>query len=369
MVTNIPAPYRLPVFEVLGADRDIDFRVFFCGRREPDRHWGRHAERFSHRYLNERFIAFRGRYIHINPDIWSALREFKPDAIVNTGFNPTHLLAFLYARIRGIKHVTMTDGTYQSEGNLTAMHRWIRRRVFAGTESFIGASAGSLQLYRSYGVEDGRLFKSPLCVDNDAFAEAECREKKHDFIFCGQFIARKNPLFALAVAQGTARKIGRRVSIVCVGSGGLGEEMRATAAWMASEVDVVFPGFASWQELPAHYAAARIFLFPTLHDPWGVVANEACAAGLPVLVTPAAGAAHELIRSGENGFVMPLDLPRWIDASARLLADDGLYARFSVRSRELVSEYTCESAARGIRDAVLAAMENPERPRPYVAAC
>jgi glycosyltransferase involved in cell wall biosynthesis len=96
-------------------------------------------------------------------------------------------------------------------------------------------------------------------------------------------------------------------------------------------------------------------LFPTLWDPWGVVANEACAAGVPVLVSNIAGAAGELVRDGENGFVMPLDLERWVDAAVRLLTDESLYAAMSVRCRELVGEYGYDNAARGIAQAVRAA--------------
>ena len=169
-------------------------------------------------------------------------------------------------------------------------------------------------------------------------------------------MALKNPLFALSVAQGVARKLGRRVSITYVGSGELDEEIRAAAIRRSSDVEVVFPGFSIQKDLPARYAAARIFLFPTTWDPWGVVANEACAAGLPILVSPAAGSAGELVRDGENGFVLPLDLDRWVDAAAKLLTDRDLYAKFSTHSRELVGEYTYANAAKGICDAVLAAV-------------
>ena len=37
-------------------------------------------------------------------------------------------------------------------------------------------------------------------------------------------------------------------------------------------------GFARQEDLPRWYGASRVFLFPTQWDPWGVVANEACAA-------------------------------------------------------------------------------------------
>ncbi len=363
IVTNIPAPYRLPVFEALAADSQIELKVFFCSGREPDREWDLSAGSFGQEHLRERFVSYRGRFIHFNPDVWGALSLFRPDVVITTGFNPTHLMAYLFARKQGIKHIAMTDGTLDSELKLSGLHRWVRRRVYANTQAFIGASNGSLNHYRAYSVDEKQLFKSHLCANNTAFFAAPAVEKRYDFIFCGRFVEIKNPLFVLEVARQVSIRLGRKIAVIFVGSGELAAEMRAKAAEMSAEVAANFPGFAKQDELPLLYGAARILMFPTQWDPWGVVANEACAAGLPILVTPVAGSAGELVRDGENGFVLPLELDRWVDAATVLLTDQDTYARFSLRSRELVGEYSYENAARGIRDAVLAAVGRNKRPR------
>jgi glycosyltransferase involved in cell wall biosynthesis len=363
IVTNIPAPYRLPVYESLRDSAKIELKVIFCSGREPDRKWDLRKARFNQVYLRERFISFRGRFIHFNPDVWQALREFRPEVVITTGFNPTFLLAYLYARLNGVKHVAMTDGTLESEKKYSWAHRFIRRWVYAGSKAFIGASNGAFDLYQSYGIDKKQIFKSHLCANNEAFCVAPLTEKRYDFIFCGRFVAIKNPLFVLKVARLVARQLGRKVSVVFVGSGEMASEMRAMALTMENDVEAFFPGFASQEELPSLYSAARIFMFPTQWDPWGVVANEACAAGLPILVTPDAGASGELVQNGENGFVLPLELESWVDAAVLLLTDHNLYAKFSNRSRELVSEYTYDNAARGIKNAVLAAVDRNRPPR------
>lgn len=364
LVTNIPAPYRLPVFELLAADPQITLKVIYCSGREPDREWDLDATHFEQLHLRERFVSYRGRFIHINPDVWGALRLFRPDVVITTGFNPTHLLAFAYARALGVRHVAMTDGTYKSEIKLTPIHRWVRRRVYAGTQAFIGASDGAFELYRSYGIDTNRIYKSHLCASNAAFFNIPPVEKRFDFIFCGRFVAIKNPLFVLEVAKRVAKQLGRRMSVIFVGSGELEDEMRA-AAVAADDVESVFAGFARQDELPMHYGSARILIFPTQWDPWGVVANEACAAGLPVLVTPDAGSAVELIRDGENGYVMSLDVQQWTDASVRLLSNGDLYDLMSARSRELVEEYSFENAAAGIANAVRASVADQHDARQF----
>jgi glycosyltransferase involved in cell wall biosynthesis len=82
---------------------------------------------------------------------------------------------------------------------------------------------------------------------------------------------------------------------------------------------------------------------------------------VPVLISDVAGAARDLVRNGENGFVLPLTVDQWVDAAVRILSDDALYARMALRGREIVREYTYENAAKGIVEAVRAAVcANPQ---------
>ncbi|MGV3741103.1 MAG: glycosyltransferase family 4 protein [Burkholderiaceae bacterium] len=362
VITNEPPPYRVPIFNRIAKMAGVKFQVIFCCRREPNRFWNLPPIEFDHVFLRERITTVNGRYIHNNPDVVAAIRRFAPDVVVTDGFNPTYLYAFAYAWIKGLVHIPMTDGTYDSERSLSWVHRAIRRFIYARSANFIAASDGGRQLYSSYGIPAERFYKSCLCIDNSAFTPSpDDPEKRYDFIFCGRIEQVKNPLFALQVAQEAAKRLGRRTSLLYVGSGSEEEGVRAAAA-ESQDVDVEFHGFATQQELPALYRSARIFLFPTLWDPWGVVANEACAAGLPVIVTPHAGAANELVQHGVNGYVCEPELDKWVELSVDLLSNPALYQQFSERSLSIVSHYTFEQAANGIVNACRAAMPAP-RPR------
>ncbi|GAB3547015.1 glycosyltransferase family 4 protein [Noviherbaspirillum agri] len=331
---------------------DITLQVIFCARREPNRQWDLPPLDFDHRFLKERITTVNGRYIHNNPDVIPALKQFAPEVIVNDGFNPTQLYAFAYAFMKGVPHVPLTDGTYQSEQALSRIHRIVRRFVYARSAAFLSASEGGTRLYESYGIAPERCFKSYLCIDNDAYLRApEPAQEKFDFIFCGRMVPEKGPLFALNVARETARMLGRQVRILFAGAGSEDERVRSAALRMRDLVDAHFHGFAKQQELPGLYRSARVFLFPTHADVWGVVANEACAAGLPVIVSPYAGVAGELVLDGENGFVCELDAGQWAERAAALLTDSGEWDRFSRRSLSLVREYSFDNAASGLVDA------------------
>src|SRR5512138_2898762 len=85
IVTNIPAPYRLPVYGLLSQEPDLDLHVVYCSGREPDREWNLGQATFAHTFLNQSLIQLRGRFIHINHDVWSVLLSMKPDIVVTTG--------------------------------------------------------------------------------------------------------------------------------------------------------------------------------------------------------------------------------------------------------------------------------------------
>lgn len=352
IVTNIPAPYRNPVYqqlaEKLGYDR---LHVVFCARREGNREWVIEQKGFAHTFLKEHSMEWKGRYIHNNPEVISVLRRLNPDVVVTSGFNPTHLYAFAYAMLAGKAHVPMTDGTLVSERHLSMVHRAIRRVVYKFSRAFVGASHGSARLYEDYGIKPELFFQSHLCANNEAFAPCLWQERKFDFMFCGRFAPEKNPIFALNVAAGVARSLGRKVTMLLVGSGPLLEEVRTHAATLAADVDTLFEGFVQQTDLPRLYSSAKVFLFSSSWDPWGVVANEACAAGQAVLVTPLAGVADELIVDGKNGYVLPLSLALWVERGASLLRDEKLLEQFSASSRLRVQNYTYDEAARGLANA------------------
>lgn len=354
IVTNIPAPYRNPVYQklasMLGADR---FHVIFCSQREDNRDWRLNDFDFPCSFLRPRYLTTRTGYIHFNADVISELRKLKPDVVITTGFNPTHLVAFAYA-CRGNKfHIPMTDGTFDSEKRLSLIHRLTRKWVYSRSRAFIGTGNGSRKLYESYGINPERVFTSHLCANNRAFsAVSGSVPRTYDFMFAGRFAPDKNPQFALDVAAGVAERLGRRMSMLLLGSGPLLEQSIRHANTLSETLETRFAGFVQQEHLSLHYASAKVFLFPSNQDTWGVVANEACAAGQAIIVSPHAGVAGELVMDGENGFVCPLNLEEWIRRASSIFIDERTWPTYSSNSIKLVAPYTYDAAAQGVWDAI-----------------
>jgi len=353
MVTNTPAPYRLPALQRLAEFEDVELHAIYCAQPHIDPSLGAQAHEFPVHWLKGRYRAYSKRFMHSDLGVVRVLRELRPDVVITCGYIPTFLFAFVWARLAGVPHVVMTDGTLVSERGLTPLHRWVRKFVWRRSSAFVGACEGSLDLFRAAGIQASRLFKAPLAVDNERYADAaRASSDQVDFLFCGRLLPLKRPEFALEVAAATARMVGRRTSICFAGEGSEEAFLRARAVELQEQVEVRFLGHLPQARLPEVYGAARVFLFPSEFDVWGVVANEACAAGVPVLVSPHAGAAHELIVDGENGRVLPLDLNAWSDAAAILLQDEALRARMGECGSTAVRSYSFDAAAEALLQAV-----------------
>ena len=71
--------------------------------------------------------------------------------------------------------------------------------------------------------------------------------------------------------------------LLIVGSGPLAEQIRAQACTAGLETAAIFAGSVSYSEMPAFYAAADAFAFPSITETQGLVLAEAFASGLPVI--------------------------------------------------------------------------------------
>lgn len=85
-----------------------------------------------------------------------------------------------------------------------------------------------------------------------------------------------------------------------VAGGGHADHLRSRAASLGLGHRIAFTGFILEADLPRLYAIADVAVFPSLYEPFGIVALEAMAAGVPV-VTSDIGGFGEVVRHGETG--------------------------------------------------------------------
>jgi len=344
LLTEIPAPYRIPLFNALAAVSDVELRVLFLAERDPRRsYYELHEDewRFDSRVLGGRMLRRGGRWLVLSRGVLRELRRFRPDAVAVGGWNqPAFWQALLYARSRRIPLLVWIESTLRDARSEARPLALARRAMVRGSAGAFVPGRASAEFARALGVPERRIALAPNAIDASIFA-APPRPNRNEactFVYAG----RLDPEKGLDVLLEAVRDVPGALLVAGAGP----EEQRLRS--LASE-RVRFLGPLGRDELAAVYAQADVFVLPSRSEPWGMVLNEAAAAGLALVATEAVGAARELVEDGVNGFVVPVGDARALAAALQSLAEDPAFSTSAGRrSRELAAELTPEAWAEGV---------------------
>jgi UDP-glucose:(heptosyl)LPS alpha-1,3-glucosyltransferase len=155
------------------------------------------------------------------------------------------------------------------------------------------------------------------------------------FLFVGSGFERKG----LAVALKAMTELPEEAHLLVVGKDKRMKRFMQQAANLGIAGRTHFAG--GQQDVKPFYGAADVLVFPTLYEPFGNVALEAFACGLPVITSTKSGAA-ELIREGENGFTCDaLDQGQLSRAMIKLLSPD-LRRKAAIAAHATVEPFSLE---------------------------
>jgi glycosyltransferase involved in cell wall biosynthesis len=369
IVTEIIAPYRIPVFDALARRPEIDLHVIFLSENDPAlRQWRVYKDEIDFQYhvlpsWRRRF----GRYnVLINRGVFSALNRIRPDAVLCGGYN--YLASWesaCWARVHRVPLLLWSESTALDRRRGHRLVEFMKTRFLSLCRAFVVPGRSSLQYLKDLGIPDQRIFTAPNAVDIPLFAALaeEARRKelqvraRHSlplryFLYVGRLVRAKGVFELLEAYAQLDGEIRAKVGLVCVGDGADHAELRERASRI-SPGTIQFPGFVHREGLPEFYALADALIFPTHSDTWGLVVNEAMSSGLPVISTSVAGCAADLVQDGWNGFVvLPGDPLQLASAMTRLAGDSELRMEMGSRSRERIEAYSPAAWAEGLVKAV-----------------
>jgi 1,2-diacylglycerol 3-alpha-glucosyltransferase len=370
ILSEIIAPYRIPVFNALARHEGIDLHVIFLAESDPElRDWLVYKDeiRFSYQVLPSWRQRFAGHNLLLNRGLKSALRQAAPDVILCGGYNyPASWQTMRWAgrnRVPLILWVESTDRDYRS-GNRVI--EFLKTKFLKRCSSFVVPGKSSLQYVKKYGATEDKIFTAPNAVDTDLFALRAVAIRQDDatqrqalqlpprfFLFVGRLVREKGVYDLLEAYSKLAPELRGAIGLVLVGQG----VARADLADRAIQIvpgQVFCAGFVHRDQLASYYALAETFVFPSHTDTWGLVVNEAMACGLPVIVSDAAGCAADLVENGCNGrLVRRGNVAELASAMKDLALDPKGRTRMEKHSQELILRYSPEACAAGIAKAAL----------------
>ncbi len=320
LLTNYVSPHRLPIYQAI-AQRVSELQIFISTPMEANRSWQvdwgglnvtvqktltlrrtwRHPQGFSEPL-----------YVHIPYDTVWQLHQYQPDIIISDEQGMLTLQAALYRKFHPKTRLIIwaTISEYSEKGRGWLRHQ-LRRLLLPQADAVLVNGNSGKRYIRNFGISEEKIFFAPYTTNISPFLAIPLSKEPHQvhrLLSVGQLVERKG-LLPFMTTLGNWGKNNPEKHLECwiAGSGTLQETLVAQP--LPENVKVKFLGNIEYQKLPEVYAEAGIFIFPTLADEWGVVANEAMAAGLPVLGSLYSQSVEELVEDGVTGWVFRPDNP------------------------------------------------------------
>ncbi len=326
IVASHPVQYQAPFFKRLAQRAELT--VFFCQRHEPalERAAG-YGDAFSwdvpltdgyrHEWLTN--VAPRPAVDRFSgcdtPDVADRIAERRFDACIVQGwYLKSYAQAILACKRHGVPVLLRGDSQLATTRSLVkrAIKYWPYRVLLNAVAGHLVVGAANREYLANFAVPETKLFDVPHAVD-DAWFAAEARTARESgnrereraalgipadatvAVFVGRLVDMKRPLdFIRALTDSV---VPPNLWGLVVGSGPLERDARALTDTLGARVR--FAGFRNQRSLPGVYACADMLVLPSdARETWGLVANEALAAGVPIVVSDAAGCARDLAIGG-----------------------------------------------------------------------
>jgi glycosyltransferase involved in cell wall biosynthesis len=351
-----PTPYRAPLLDRVAALPEIELTVVYAAGTVAGRTW-RVEPKHPAVFLRGVRVPGAERVLRhdypLTPGIVPVLNDVRPDVVVVSGWSTfAAQAAIAWCRLRDVPYVLVVES--HDEGPRAGWRRAVKGTVVppvvahASGVLVTGTLARNSMIARGAPADRVRVFANTVDVEEFGAQAARLAPGRpelrsalgaspDDVVVLS--VARLAPEKGLAVLVRAVAEAGDpRLVLVVAGDGG--ERSRLDQLARETGVRLVLTGDVEWERIVELYVAADVFALLSEREPWAVVVNEAAACGLPLVLSDRVGAAHDLLRDGENGSLVAAgDVARAARALRDLAEDPARRRSQGERSRELARDW------------------------------
>ncbi len=359
---NIVSPYKTLLFNEI-YNLGVNITVIFMAESERNREWNIDEKEFAfpHEFL------FRGELDTINiqkmlDKVWKRLDAINPDVLIFGGYNyVAYWAGFFWAKIKK-KKIILWSSTNKEDRDRTFVKELIKSTYFKRFDAANVYGSRSRDYLIQLGLEKSKIFVKGNVTDNSFYFNESEKARKlkklylkkyklppNNFLFIGRFSKEKN-IFSLLKAF--EKLDTNEWGLILVGDG---PERGGIEAYIEKNIfkRVILPGFKQKEEIPVYLGLSDVLILPSLSETWGLVVNEAMAAGLPVVVSNRCGCYPDLINEGVNGYSFnPYDGDELLAILNKILKQKGYLKGMGEASREMIKNYTPRKSAEIIKKTI-----------------
>lgn len=356
---NIVAPYKLPVFEELA--KKIDFKVFFSKKTYKERLWKIDLSKYS--FKREILKNFTIGPFVFNFTLPIKLLKNRPDVYIvgEIGFRTIFSIIWVFFASRLFKkpliiYSNQIDSDWNNQ-RIKGVRRYaelilgiLRKLLYYYTDAFIAYGKKAREYLIRRGVPEQKIFLGRNVMPQELLQKVAVLKKDTEYkdklvILTLSYLEKRKGIDYLIQAF---KELNFDDAVLIIA--GSGQEERNLRKVAGGADNIRFPGYVDGFEKFKWYSIADVFVLPTLHDPWGLVVNEAMYFGLPIITTEAAGASEMI---DKNGFVIPpADKERLKIALKCLLENSYLRQKMGESSKRRIKTYNIDYAVKPFMEAI-----------------
>jgi glycosyltransferase involved in cell wall biosynthesis len=216
------------------------------------------------------------------------------------------------------------------------------------TKAIFAVGEGAISSYRSFGYKKP-IFNTPYSINNTRFGKKSNykhpEQVKIIFLSSGSLIYRKGYDLAIQAFNLLDDRIKSKVEYWILGDGPL---LTYLQSLRNPGLTVRLMGFVEPSDIPKYFNSASVFMLTSRYDGWGVVVNEAIAAGLALIVTNTCGAAEYV--NNDNGFVVKCDAQEISEKISYLVLNPKISVKFSDYNIQLAQSISSDSISRRLME-------------------
>jgi len=381
-----PIQYQAPLLRRIALESDINLQVFFFSdlsvRGYSDKGFGGVTVKWDipllDGYPHEFLPGFRKKDTFsfaspLNYGILNRLQQGAFDAVWVHGYHTGNCLQAIFAaRMLRIPVILRSDSQLNDRvrSNTTLL---VKRLFFSilrqAVRCVVPVGEANSEYWREYLGPKIPMYRMPYAVDNDYFStlpadaaphrerlrrELDLEPGRPIFLFASKLQTRKrcidlvDAFLKLSPAQG----IDPSAYLLIIGDGDerAAIEQRIRESGLSS---IRMLGFRNQSELPRFFDLCDVFILPSIHEPWGLIVNEAMSAGRAVVVSDDVGCQADLVQNEVNGFTFPKQNIDALSAVLRRFVDDPSLAQMMGRqSRSIIARFSFDECVHGLRQAL-----------------
>lgn len=254
--------------------------------------------------------------------LFKELKRINPDVLVICGYGvPGMLQALVWGAWHRKPSVLLSDSK-EDDAERVRWREFLKSLIVKQYGAALVAGQPHKRYLEQLGKRPEAIFFGYDVINNEDLHPDKSRAlppplKKPYFLVVSRFVPKKNLILLLSAYKAYRDKAGNRAwELVICGDGPLSDDIHRVISDYDMRNSVHLPGFLQYEELLPYFAHAGSFVHASVQEQWGLVVNEAMAAGLPVLVSRRCGCFEDLIIEGVTGFGFN---PENADELARLM--------------------------------------------------